>query len=66
LWLFYFTIAWGVVYLINVHVINVVPDQDTEYANEMEQAKVEVAAYMATLKTSVDENNVTVVRTTLL
>ena len=61
LWLFYFTIAWGVVYLINVHVINVVPDQDTEYANEMEQAKVEVAAYMATLKTSVDENNVTVV-----
>ncbi|HQV76733.1 MAG TPA: cbb3-type cytochrome c oxidase N-terminal domain-containing protein [Flavobacteriales bacterium] len=60
LWLFYFTIAWGVVYLINVHVINVVPDQDTEYAQEMEQAKIEVAAYMATLKTSVDETNVTV------
>lgn len=59
LWLFYFTIAWGVVYLINVHVINVVPDQKTEYAQEMEQAKVEVAAYMATLKNSVDENNVT-------
>ncbi len=59
LWLFYFTIAWGVVYLINVHVINVVPDQKTEYAQEMEQARVDVAAYMATLKNSVDENNVT-------
>jgi hypothetical protein len=32
------------------------PDQDTEYTNEMEQAKADVAAYMATLETSVDEN----------
>ncbi|MCC6910565.1 MAG: c-type cytochrome [Flavobacteriales bacterium] len=60
LWLFYFTIGWSVVYIINVHVINVVPDQDTEYAEEIEQAKTEVAAYMATLKTSVDETNVAV------
>ena len=59
LWLLYFTIAWGVVYLINVHVINVVPDQDTEYAQEMEQAKIDVAAYMATQKTAVNETNVT-------
>jgi len=58
LWLFYFTIAWSVVYLINVHVINVVPDQNIEYAQEMEQAKADVAIYMSTQKTSVNETNV--------
>ena len=60
LWLFYFTIGWGVVYLFNIYVINVQPDQTTEYEQEMEQAKADVAAYMATLKTSVDETNVAV------
>ena len=57
-WLFYGSIAWSVVYLVNVHVINIWPDQRTEYTNEMVQAKADVAAYMATLTNTVDENTV--------
>jgi len=59
LWLFYGTIAWGVIYLVNMHVINVWQHQDSEYTNEMAQAKVDVEAYMATLTNTVDENSVT-------
>lgn len=59
LWLFYVTIIWGVIYLVNVHVINVWPQQDAEYAREMKQAKDDVDAYLATLTNTVDENNVT-------
>lgn len=58
LWLFYGTIAWSVFYLVNVHVIKVWPDQDTEYRLEMAQAKAEVDAYLATLTDLVDENTV--------
>ena len=58
LWLFYGSIAWGVVYLVNVHVINVWPDQDTEYRLEMAQAKADVDAYLATRTDLVDENTV--------
>ena len=57
-WLFYGSIIWSVVYLVNVHVINIWPDQKTEYNNEMVQAKADVAAYMATLTNTVDENTV--------
>lgn len=60
LWLFYFTIGWSVVYLVNGHVVQVVPDQATEYSQEMEQAKADVAAFMATQKNAVDESNITV------
>ncbi len=59
LWLFYGTIIWSVVYLVNVHIINIWPDQATEYADEMAQAKADVAAYNATLTNTVDENTVT-------
>lgn len=59
LWLFYGCILWGVVYLVNVHVINIWPDSQTEYRTEMAQAKVDVEAYMATLINTVDENTVT-------
>ncbi|MBL8000706.1 MAG: c-type cytochrome [Flavobacteriales bacterium] len=58
LWLFYGTIIWSVVYLVNVHVTGVWPHQADEYAQEMEQAKADVAAYVARLGESVDENNV--------
>lgn len=58
LWLFYGTILWGAVYLVNVHVISIWPDQNKEYANEMEQAAADIAAYNATLAASVDENSV--------
>lgn len=59
LWLFYGTIAWGVIYLVNMHVINIWQHQDTEYSNEMVQAKADVDAYLATLTNTVDENTVT-------
>ncbi len=59
LWLFYGTIAWGVVYLVNVHVIKVWPDSQAEYTSEMAQAKASIAAYQATQTNAVDENNVT-------
>ncbi|MFT3884656.1 MAG: cbb3-type cytochrome c oxidase N-terminal domain-containing protein [Flavobacteriales bacterium] len=56
-WMFYGTIIWSIIYLVSVHVIKVVPDQRTEYAMSMEQARNDVAAYKATQHT-VDENNV--------
>lgn len=59
LWLFYGTIAWGVIYLVNVHVLNVWPDSQKEYRMSMERAKADVAAYLATQTNLVDENNVT-------
>lgn len=59
LWLFYGTIAWGFVYLIGAHVMNFIPDQRTEYVNELAQAQTEVAAYNALQGELVDENTVT-------
>ncbi len=58
LWLFYATIVWGVVYVVNVHVFRIWPDQDTEYAQEMAQAEVDIAAYVALQAAAVDENTV--------
>lgn len=58
LWLFYATIVWGVVYVVNVHVFKIWPDQDTEYAQEMAQAEVDIAAYVALQAAAVDENTV--------
>lgn len=58
LWLFYGTIIWGVVYLVNMHVINVWQHQEDEYTGEMAQAQVDIAAYMATLTNTVDENTI--------
>lgn len=58
-WLFYGSILWSVFYLFGVHVADFIPDQRTEYANEMSEAKADVAAYTATLKSIVDENTVT-------
>lgn len=58
-WLFYGTIIWGVIYFVNMHVIKVWPDQDTEYRNEMAQVKADVDAYLATMSDQVDENTMT-------
>ena len=57
-WLFYGTIIWSVVYLVNVHVIDIWPDQRTEYTNEMAKAKEDIAIYTAKLGASVDENTI--------
>lgn len=59
LWLFYVTIAWGVIYVVNVHVLDIWPGSEKEYRLEMEKAKADVAAYLATQTNLVDENNVT-------
>ncbi|WKZ66859.1 MAG: cbb3-type cytochrome c oxidase N-terminal domain-containing protein [Flavobacteriales bacterium] len=59
-WLFYGTIAWSVLYLVNMHVVKSWPLQHEEYTEAMDQAKADIAAYMATTAAAVDENTVTV------
>jgi len=58
LWLFYGSVAWGVVYLINVHVVELWPKQEKEYAMEMMQAKTDLDAYLASQSSQVDERSV--------
>ena len=59
LWLFYGTVIWSVVFLLNVHVFDIWPTQEEEYRQEMAQAKAEVDAYLAQFAGMVDETNVT-------
>lgn len=59
-WLFYGTIAWGVLYLVNMHVTQSWNDSHEEYIAEMEQAKADVAGFVARAGAAVDENTVTV------
>jgi len=59
-WLFYGTIAWGVLYLVNMHVTQSWNDSHEEYVAEMEQAKADVAAFVARAGAAVDENTVTI------
>ena len=56
LWLFYGTIAWAVLYMVNVHVLDIWPKQIQEYEQEMAQAKADVEAYLANNAAAVDEN----------
>ena len=58
LWLFYGSIAWGVVYLVNVHVVDFWPKQEKEYAMEMAQAKADLDAYLSAQAGQVDERSV--------
>ncbi len=59
LWLFYGTIIWSVVFLLNVHVFDLWPTGEEEYRQEMAEAKAEVEAYLKKSAGTVDENNVT-------
>lgn len=59
LWLFYGTVIWSVVFLLNVHVFDIWPTQEEEYRQEMAQAKADVDAYLAQFAGMVDETNVT-------
>lgn len=59
--LFYITIAFGFVYLLNYHVLGTGDLQGEEYEKEMAQAKAEVEAYLAEAGNNVDETNVTFV-----
>ena len=59
LWGFYFTIFFGVVYVLNYHVFKYSPLQEEAYNLEMEQAEAQVTAYLATLDNLIDETSVT-------
>jgi len=56
--LFYATILFAVVYLLNYHVFHWSPLQDEEYAIEMKEAEIEKAAILAKSGELIDENSV--------
>jgi cytochrome c oxidase cbb3-type subunit 3 len=56
--LFYATITFAVIYLLNYHVLEWSPLQDEEYAIEMKAADVEKAAFLAKSGDIIDENSV--------
>jgi len=58
--LFYSTILFAVVYMLNYHVFEWSPLQDEEYAIEMKAAEVEKAAFLANSGELIDENSVKV------
>jgi cytochrome c oxidase cbb3-type subunit 3 len=58
---FYFTIIFGVGYLLNYHVFNTSPLQDEEFQAEMIRAEEEVKVYLASLDNLIDETNVELV-----
>lgn len=55
---FYFTIAFGAIYLIRFFFLEM-PRQEDEFQAEMQQAKEEVQLYLASLDNLIDENSVT-------
>ncbi len=57
---FYFTIAFGVVYLIHFHVLGTGLSQEEEYVAQIEQAEASKQAFLAAAPQEIiDENNVT-------
>lgn len=61
---FYFTILFGIVYLLHFHVFKSGDLSQVEYDKEMANAKAEVEAYLASLDNLVDETNVTLAEET--
>lgn len=59
MYLFYATIIFAVVYLLNYHVFKLGKLQDEEYIAEMEQAEAAKAAFLAQSANQVDETTVT-------
>lgn len=57
-WLFYGSIIFAFVYLLNFHVFKLGKLQDEEYAIEMKQAATEKEAYLAKVGNMIDENSV--------
>ncbi|MEQ8713763.1 MAG: cbb3-type cytochrome c oxidase N-terminal domain-containing protein [Cyclobacteriaceae bacterium] len=57
-WLFYFTIAWSVVYLIVYHVTGTLPLQEEEYQMELAEARSAVEARQVASTESIDESTV--------
>jgi cytochrome c oxidase cbb3-type subunit 3 len=58
MYLFYSTILFGVIYLINYHVIQDGNIQETEYKTDMAKAEKERANYLKKFAKSINENNV--------
>jgi cytochrome c oxidase cbb3-type subunit III len=57
--MFYLSIIFSVIYLFAFHLTDIGPSSKEEYETEMEVAKAEVNAYLATQSDNVDENNLT-------
>jgi cytochrome c oxidase cbb3-type subunit 3 len=55
---FYFTIVFGLVYLVNYHITGSSPLQAAEYQAEIEAAEAAKAAFVATQENTIDESNV--------
>jgi cytochrome c oxidase cbb3-type subunit 3 len=55
---FYFTIVWGIAYLIYFH-LGSGPSSEKEYNEEVEIAQLQIEEYMKKSANAVDENNVT-------
>jgi cytochrome c oxidase cbb3-type subunit III len=57
--MFYLSIIFSVIYLFAFHLTDIGPSSKEEYDTEMEVAKAQVNAYLATQSDNVDENNLT-------
>ncbi len=57
-WLFYFTIAWGIVYFFVYHVFGLFPLSHEEYEREMEAARIAQESQMKLTGNMIDENTV--------
>lgn len=60
-YLFYLTIVFGIVYLLNYHIFNVSPLSDEEYQIEVAEAQAQAEARqaaMATTEDAIDESNI--------
>ena len=59
---FYFTIVFGIGYVLYFHVFQVGNLQEAEYKQEMADAEQQVALYLASLDNLIDETNVTLTK----
>lgn len=65
-YLFYGTIAFAVIYLVNFFALGVVQTSEQEYVAEMAQAEKEIAGVRKLAAAGIDENNATLVSETSL
>ena len=63
-WMFYSTVVFGLLYLLNYHVFNLGKLQDEEYAIEMKDASIAKEAYLAKMGDLIDENSVKIDKST--
>lgn len=61
-YLFYGTVAFAIIYMLNYHVLNISPLSEQEYTNSMQAAAIQVAEYKKTQANSIDESNVAFVK----